>query len=32
MTLIHAYSQDHRNLLTQPADPEIGVTTSDGTW
>lgn len=32
LLLIHAYQQ-HRGLLTQPADPEVGVTTDDdGGW
>jgi hypothetical protein len=33
-TGVHAYPEDYQYLLTQPADPQIGVTTSDdgGEW
>lgn len=33
LQLVHAY-REHRGQLTTPADPEVGVTTSDdnGTW
>ena len=30
LILLHAYPQDYRHLLTRPADPEVGVTTTDG--
>lgn len=32
LALLHAYRQDYRHRLTQPADPELGVTTSDDCW
>ena len=33
LILLYAYAQDYRHLLTQPADPELGVTTTeDGGW
>lgn len=34
LTRLHAYPSDYQHLLTQAANPKIGVTTSDdgGEW
>lgn len=34
LVLLHAYREDYAHLLTQPADVEVGVSTSDagGEW